>query len=204
MSAMSGRKRILSLISESVSWSSTLLGAESQITAIPPSKFFVVIPRTDDANEWQATSIIPIVAVGHEDLDDYEWAEWVDRLAPSNKGDATSQPPGGVARNALVNGLDLRMLSPHGYYGNEMRTQVPEMAARIATYIEMLDVAEKWPQFASKIVQDMGGRPILMSELLEYLQTTLVTDLSDTGKRPMTLVDLIGRKSHIQGGPGWS
>lgn len=147
-----------------------------------------------------AHGVLPLVVVGHEGLEESEWAEWLRENGTEVYGVAYT--------NKLVEtGVDLKEMMPTAPLGRMLRRSKVERwrsLARNYLYVNragaILTMVEKWPSLYNLMSEEMAEEEMTLSVFVDRVYNMPAPWELGAG-RDITLGDLIGRGVVVT--PNW-
>lgn len=113
-----------------------------------------------------ACGVLPIVAVGHESMNEDGWRDWVRQTGMAHYG-------AGYTEKILRDGLDIKEMEPTAGFGRAMREQ--SLTNRRSSF-RTLDrangivvITEKWPSLYNVIAQEMVEELMTLREMISRI-----------------------------------
>jgi len=143
---------------------------------------------------------LPLVIIGHEDMENNEWGEWLRENATAAYGIA-------YAQKLVETGVDLKSMLPTAPLGRLLRVAVDGKWQSLARHYKDLNEAgavlalvEKWPSLYNLMAQEMANVEMTLVEFVSRVKEMPAPWEVGQG-RDLTLGDLIGRSVVLT--PNW-
>lgn len=139
-----------------------------------------------------AQGILPLMVVGHEDMNRRDWARWLREKAVSAYG-------AGYAEKLVQTGVELKEMLPTAPIGREMRYPSGDRMRSTESHFRWIDRAvgvlklvEQWPSLYNLITQELAEEEMTLELFVDRVQN-MPAPREIGGRQYMTLGDLIGR-----------
>lgn len=136
-----------------------------------------------------AHGVLPVMVVGHRDMSEAEWVDWV-------RTNATAPYGVSFARKLAFEGVDLKDMLPTAAIGRQMRQPGGGPNFGHYAYLDragyVLRLVEQWPSLYNLIVEEMGEERMTLVDFVRRIQELPSPQEVGDG-RMVTLGDLISR-----------